>query len=179
MSPGLWLRVGVIAVVGLVLQVVLVDQVQSAGVHADLMVVLAAAAGAVFGSQRGAVIGFLLGMLADLGVVLPFGLSALAFSLLAYAVGLLPSLSTGDGRLGIEMAVCVVAAAGGTLLYAGLGELVGQHGMLGAQLLTAMLAVTVGAVVLAPPALAAMRWAAHGVGGSPAASIPPGGSALS
>jgi rod shape-determining protein MreD len=178
MTFGFWARLVPALLVGFLLQAVLFDQVEVLGVHPDMMVVLAAAAGVVFGPARGAVIAFFLGLLADLLVVLPFGLSSLSFCLLAFGVGQLPSLGSGDGRRSVELAVCVVGAAAGTVLYAVLGALVGQRGMLGPATPDAIIVVTVGAVVLGAPALAALGWVASGLATPPVTFVPPGGSAL-
>ncbi len=179
MTLGFWARLVPVALLAFLFQAVLLDQIVVLGAHPDVMVVLAAGAGAVFGPGRGAVIGFLVGLLADLLVVLPFGLSPLTFSLLAFGVGLLPSLGSVDGSRSLELAVCVVAAPIGTVLYAVVAGLVGQRGMFGPQLENALLVVTVGAVVVGLPALAALRFTARGLAAPSPAIIPPGGSALS
>ncbi len=179
MTLGFWARLVPVALLAFVLQAVLLDQIEVLGAHPDLLVVLAAGAGVVFGAARGCVIAFAVGLLADLLVQLPFGLSSLTFCLLAFGVGLLPSLGSVDGSRSVGLAVCVVAAAVGTVLYAVIGAIVGQRGMFGPATEDAVLVVTVGAVVLCLPALAALRWAARGLAAPAPTLIPPGGSALS
>lgn len=178
MTAGFWARLAPVVLLAFVLQAVVLDQVVVLGVHPDVLVVLAAAAGVVLGPARGSVIAFVVGLFADLLVQLPFGLSSLAFCLLAFAVGLLPSVGSADGSLGLDLAVCVVAAAVGTLLYAVLGALIGQHGMFGPSTEDAVLVVTVGAVVLSLAAVGALRWVSRGLAAPAPAIIPPGGSAL-
>lgn len=178
MTVGFWARLVPVALVALVLQAALFDQVVVVGAHPDCFVVLAAASGAVLGPARGAVVSFFLGLLADLIVATPFGLSSLAFALLAFGVGMLPSLGSAEGRHRVDFAVCVVAAAVGTGLYAAIGALVNQPAMLSTATVDAELVVTLGAVVIAMPALWAMRFVARGLAVPALSPVPPGGSAL-
>ncbi|HTX01394.1 MAG TPA: hypothetical protein VMD59_21600 [Acidimicrobiales bacterium] len=178
MTLGFWSRLVPVALVAFLLQAVLFDQIDVLGAHPDVLIVLAAGAGIVLGPARGAVVAFFAGLLADLLVVLPFGLSSLTFCLLAFAVGMLPSLGSADGRPGLDLAACVVAAATGTVLYGILGVIFGQHGMLGPDTADAVVVVTIAAVVVGLPVLAALRWSARGLAAPPIALVPPGGSAL-
>ncbi|MDA8035218.1 MAG: rod shape-determining protein MreD [Actinomycetota bacterium] len=173
-----WARLVLVLLAGLVLQVAVVDQVTVLGAHADLMVLLAAAAGLVAGPERGGLVGFVVGLVADLVVTTPYGLSSLTFVLIGFGFGLLHRApSSREGRTA-QVAACVAAGAAGTVLFAFLGALVGQSGMLGRTAVDAVVVVTLGAVVLAWPALWAIRWslgsaerAAAGYG------VPSGGSA--
>ena len=176
MTLSAWTRFLALGLAGLVLQVGVLDQIVVGGTHADALVLLAGAAGVVLGPGQGATVGFVLGLFADAVVELPFGLSALTFVLVAFVAGLAAGATAGRDRPSADAALCVVAAAAGTLLYALLGALLGQPDMLGSHTAIALLVVTLGAVILGFPALAATRWAA-GSGRGPA-SVPSGGSAL-
>lgn len=59
------------------LQYTLFTQFRIAGVSADLLLVVAIAAGIVAGAERGAIVGFVCGLCLDLLVVTPFGLGAI------------------------------------------------------------------------------------------------------
>ncbi|HVC24702.1 MAG TPA: rod shape-determining protein MreD [Acidimicrobiales bacterium] len=153
-----WSRLALVALVGLVLQVAVFDQIVVHGAHPDVLVLLAAAAGAVAGSARGATIGFVVGLVADLVLPTPYGLSALAFVLVGFAAGLVRTLpGDRDGR-GVQVATCVAGGTAGTLLYAVLGDLLGQPGMLDRQGAVVVLVVTAGAFVLAAPCVGSLRW---------------------
>jgi rod shape-determining protein MreD len=177
-TPKVWGRVALVALVALLAQVGVLDQIVVLGAHPDVMVVLAGAAGAVGGPSRGAMIGFVLGLVADLVVPTTYGLSSLTFVLVGFAAGLVRSLpGDRDGR-SVQVATCVAASAVGTLLYALLGALLGQSVSLGQQVVYATLVVTVGAVVLGVVASGVMRWALRGADrGEPAHPVPSGGSA--
>ena len=178
MTATSWARIVLVLLAALVLQVAVVDQIVVLGAHADVMVLLAGAAGLVAGPQRGAVIGFVVGLVADLVVTTPFGLSSLTYVFVGFGFGLLRLTSAARETRTVQVAACIVAGATGTLLYAFLGALVGQSGMLGRTGLDAVVVVTLGSLVLAWPALAALRWAFRGadraVGGF---GMPSGGSA--
>lgn len=178
MTATSWARLVLILIGALVLQVAVVDQVVVLGAHADLMVLLAGAAGLIAGPARGATIGFVVGLVADLVVTTPYGLSSLAFVLLGFGCGLLRLAPAAREARTVQVAACVVAGAVGTVLYAFLGALVGQAGMLGRTGLDAVVVVTVGALVLAWPAVWAMRWAFQGVERATRTyGVPSGGSA--
>jgi rod shape-determining protein MreD len=175
MSAANWARLSVLLVLALVFQVTVLDQVVVFGAHPDVMVLLPAAAGLVGGPQRGAVVGFVTGLVADLVVNLPYGLSALCFTLLGFAVGLLLAIPAGREFTSAQIGACMVAAAVGTAGYALLAELVHQRGVLSHSTVSAVLVVSVGALVLGYPAILAMRWV---LGGSTNPTfIPSGGSA--
>jgi len=173
-----WARLVLVLLGAVVLQVAVVDQLVVLGAHADVMVLLAGAAGLVAGPQRGAVVGFAVGLAADLIVPTPFGLSSLAFVLVGFAFGLLRLAPSAREARSVQLAACVLAGAAGTVLYALLGALIGQSGMLGRTGLDAVVVVTLGSLVLAWPALGAIRWVFEGTDrGASTYKVPSGGSA--
>jgi rod shape-determining protein MreD len=162
MTVSHWARLALVVLTALLFQVAVLDQIVVLGAHPDVMIVLAGAAGAVCGSSRGAVIGFVLGLAADLVLPTLFGLSVLDFVLVGFGAGLVRSLpGDRDGR-SMQVATCLLAAALGTILYAILGDIAGQPGMLERQTIVTTLVVTLGAIVLAVPAIGALRWVVRG-----------------
>ena len=151
-------RVSLLVVVALVLQLTLLGGIRIAGVHPDVMILLPVAAGIVGGSDRGALVGFVVGLVTDLFLQTPFGLSALTFCLLGYAVGMVQG-GLIRSAWWIPGATAVVATAGGEVLYALLGAIVGQGAMISGRLLT--IAGVVGLVngLLALALVPAMAWA--------------------
>jgi len=172
-----WARLAIVVIVGVVVQVAVLDQLVVLGAHPDLMVLLAAAAGLAGGPQSGAMVGFTTGLVADLFVDTPYGLSSLTFVLVGFAVGLLRSIPAGREVGSAQVAACIVAGAAGTLLYAVLGALAGQSGMLGHGTANAVLVVTIGSIVLAPIALACLRWVFSRGRSRAGYAVPSGGSA--
>lgn len=179
MNPANWGRLGLVLLVAMVFQVGVLDQITVLGAHPDVLVLLAAAAGLAGGAQRGAVIAFVVGLLADLVVSTPYGLSPLTFVLVGFGVGMLRSIPAGRDSLGAQAVALVAAAAIGTLAYAILGAIVGQPKMLGSQAAAAVFIVALGSILLAVPALRALEWTLAGSSQVfEAGSVPRGGSAL-
>ena len=151
-------RLLLVLFVAMALQLVVASRLEIAGVHPDLMVLTAAAAGVVTSPARAATVGFFAGLLNDLFLQTPFGLSALAFCLVAYAVG---TVQGGVLRASwwVPAVTAVVATAGGEVLFALIGAIVGQG-----QMLTDRLGPIAGVVggtsgVLALVAVPAVGWA--------------------
>ena len=80
-------RVGLVVAAFVTLQQTLVLDVRIGGVHPDIMVLFPIVAGIVGGPARGASMGFGTGLVADLFLPTPFGLSALVGCLIGFAVG--------------------------------------------------------------------------------------------
>lgn len=142
----------------LVLHVTLLSRFHVADVRPDVLLLAAIAGGLVAGPERGAVFGFCAGLLADLFLEAPFGLSALCYCLIGFAVG---SLQTGILRSAwwIPVVTALGASATGVVVYALLGATVGQTQMVSPRL--AVIAGLVGVMngLLAPAAVRLVGWA--------------------
>ncbi len=151
-------RASVVVVVAVVLQHGVLDAVVVAGAHPDVTLALAAAGGYVAGPERGAAFGFATGLVADLLVPTTFGLTALVGSVVGYATGV---ATQGLVRSSWWLAPVALATATGAGLtgYATLGAMLGQPGMLRADLGPALALSTPAAAVLAGPVLRAVAWA--------------------
>lgn len=152
-----WARVPLVLMAALVLQVALVGDLRIGGATGDLVVVLAMACAMVAGAQVGSIVAFGAGVLVDLTLTTPFGLTPLSYCLVAYVVGRLltdavhPVWWTAPVTLG-------VASAGQVGVYALAAAVVGRDDLLGADTLTAMAVVGGLAAVLAPVAARVARW---------------------
>ncbi|MEV6332339.1 rod shape-determining protein MreD [Streptomyces sp. NPDC051909] len=132
-------------VVALVVQVSVLARLQLPGAVPDLVLLTVVALALVYGHVTGALAGFTAGLLADLAP--PADHAAGRYALVLCVVGYLCGLAKPEnGRLKSAsgpMTVVVVAAIGSTLLYAGVGALVGdtaaRHVGLGFLLFTAAL----------------------------------------
>ncbi|MDA8039227.1 MAG: rod shape-determining protein MreD [Actinomycetota bacterium] len=154
-----WLRfVGVLVLVAVV-QVGVLDGITVAGAHPDLFLLVAVVCGLAAGPQLGSVMAFVSGLVADLFVPTPYGLSALCFVLVAFAVGLAAGLPGGRAPYSFKVVTALLGSIGGTLLYAGLETLLGQpHLDLGATLVICLV-VAVGNAILVIPTAALVTWA--------------------
>ena len=158
MSATARVRLGLLVATALVLQLTLLNGLRIAGVHADALLLVTVAAGYVGGADRGALVGFACGLVADLFTQSPYGLSALAFCIVGYGVGLVRG---GVLRTAwwIPVVTAVVATAAGEVLFALLAAIVGQPQVL-TDRLGVVVAVTAGVNgVLARVAVPAMGWA--------------------
>lgn len=151
-------RVALVLGLTLVVHLTLLSRLRIDNVRPDALLLVAAIAGLVAGAERGAMVGFCSGVLADLFLQTPFGLSALTFCLVGFAVG---SVQSGILRATwwIPIATAVAASAGGVILYAVIGAMVGQNDFVSPRL--PIIAVVVGIMnaALAPAGARLVGWA--------------------
>ncbi|WP_043676363.1 rod shape-determining protein MreD [Streptomyces xylophagus] len=134
-----------LVVVALVIQVSVLARLHLPGAVPDLLLLTVLGLAMVYGHVTGALIGFGAGLLADLAP--PADHAAGRYALVLCVIGYFAGLAKPEnGRLKSAtgpMAVVVAAAIGATLLYAGVGALVGdtaaRHVGLGSLLFTAAL----------------------------------------
>jgi rod shape-determining protein MreD len=134
-----------LVVVAMVIQVSVLARLHLPGAVPDLLLLTVLGLAMVYGHVTGALIGFGAGLLADLAP--PADHAAGRYALVLCVIGYLAGLAKPEnGRLKSAsgpMAVVVAAALGSTLLYAGVGALVGdtaaRHVGIGSLLFTAAL----------------------------------------
>ncbi|WP_063836732.1 rod shape-determining protein MreD, partial [Streptomyces sp. NRRL S-15] len=133
-----------LVVVALVIQVSVLARLQLPGATPDLLLLVVLGLAFVYGPVSGALIGFCAGLLADLAP--PADHAAGRYALVLCLIGYLAGMARPEnGRLKsafTPMAFVFAAAVGSTLLYAGVGSLVGdtaaRHVGLGSLLFTAV-----------------------------------------
>ncbi|MFJ6851708.1 rod shape-determining protein MreD [Streptomyces sp. NPDC091271] len=133
-----------LVVVALVIQVSVLARLQLPGATPDLLLLVVLGLAFVYGPVSGALIGFGAGLLADLAP--PADHAAGRYALVLCVIGYLAGMARPEkGQLKsafAPMAFVVAAALGSTLLYAGVGALVGdtaaRHVGLGSLLFTAV-----------------------------------------
>lgn len=117
-----------LVVIALVVQVCVLARLQLPGAVPDLLLLVVLGLALVYGHTGGALIGFGAGLLADLAP--PADHAAGRYALVLCVIGYLAGLAKPEsGRLRSAtgpMLVVVAAAIGSTLLYAGVGQLVGD-----------------------------------------------------
>jgi rod shape-determining protein MreD len=158
MSVLVRLRLPVVLALALIIQCSLGAALRIDGVHPDFMVAVVVATALNGGPVRGALVGFVAGIATDLVVDTPFGLSALTYVLVGYMAGLVFSEAT-DISGWLTPIAYAVASGASVVVFAVLGTIFGQPGMLTDAV--GRVVVVVGAVnaVLAPATRALMAWA--------------------
>ena len=107
MTLRTWARLAVVVLAAVLVQVGLLNQIVIGGAHPDAFLMLAISAGLVAGPQRGAILGFTLGLVADVFVQTPYGLSSLCYVLVALAT-LINQPSVPRHQLAVVAAVVAV-----------------------------------------------------------------------
>lgn len=87
LSPGAFVRVGVLLLVAVILELSALSQLTVFGGHADVVVLVVAAAAYYGGSVAGCASGFTAGLLLDLLTGTTMGASSLVLTAVGYGVG--------------------------------------------------------------------------------------------
>ena len=150
-------RTALVLVTTLLLQVAVTPWLTVLGVQADLLLIVALAAGLAGGPERGARVGFVAGILWDLVVAGPFGLSALTYCLAGYFVGSAQRSVVGP-TWWAPIPSAGLAGALAVLFYAAVGVVLGNRGWVDRD--TMVIAVVVGftAALLVLPAIRILSW---------------------
>jgi rod shape-determining protein MreD len=122
------------------------------------MILLPIVAGVVGGPSRGASMGFAAGVVADLFLPTPFGLSALVGTLIGFAGGT-ATLALDRSSFWLPVVAALAASALYEVIYAVLGSVLGQPQMLHADLVRIVVVVSIANGVLAIPAMRLVTWA--------------------
>lgn len=148
-----------VVVGAVVVQTAVLSRVRVADVVPDALALLAAAAAVVGGPGAGAATGFAAGLAMDLFLPsTPLGLSALVFSVVGYATGV---VAEGYVRTTWWIPIVTVAVASGAaeVAFALTAAVVGTPGVVNGHLVTVAGVVAAGNAVLAPVGLRAASWA--------------------
>lgn len=156
MTPAV--RVPPLLLVVWILHTAVFPQLRVFDVSADVLLLAAIASGVVAGPERGATMGFVAGLLADLLLQTPFGLSALTYCLIGWAVGSMQTRVL-HATWWIPVLTAAAATAGGTLLFAALGAVVGQDQLVSMRLVPITGVTALWSAVLSPVFVRVFRWA--------------------
>lgn len=156
------LRFAFVLLVVITMQAALGQRLVVAGASADVVLLLAVAAGIVGGPEEGALVGFIAGLFWDLAVVqTPLGLSSLAFAAAGFGVGNLQGSVLG-ATWWTPMVSAGLASGAAVSLYAAVGVVLGNTEWIGPHTLAVVLVVTVVNGLLSPVAIAVMHWVEGG-----------------
>lgn len=151
-------RLPPVLLVALMLHTAVLPQVRVLGVAPELLLLLGIATGIVAGPERGALVGFAAGLLADSLLQTPFGLSALTYSIVGHLAGVLQATVPHVG-LWVPTSTAAVASAAGVMLFGVLGAVLGEEQLLGSRLLLVIVVVAVLNGLLLPLVARPVRWA--------------------
>jgi rod shape-determining protein MreD len=169
-------RVALVLAAFVTVQHTVVLDLRVGGVHPDIMILLPVVAGIVGGPGRGASMGFGAGLVADLFLPTPFGLSALVGCMIGFGVGV-ATLALDRSVLWLPPFAALAGSALYEVIYAVLGSILGQPQMLHVDVLRIVLLVSVTNAALALPALRAVAWSLRNVSteGVPTSALSSGG----
>ena len=156
-------RLGMVFLLALVIQLTVFVDVRFFGVAPELLSLVAIIGAFLFGPERGPMVAFAAGLLWDIYLPTPLGVTAVTLAVVAYAVATLNEGLFHDGRGQLLMMVGL-ASAGSVIGYALLGGIMGSPELLRLDMFR--IAVIVGAAnaVLAPVAAPVLAWALGGAG---------------
>ncbi len=139
------------------IQIAVVPHFQLSGYVVDLPLILVVLVSLHLNPPNGALVGFLAGVLVDLVLHTPFGMTALTFSLAGYGTSSVASQVTERNIIVRSLTVALLSATA-TALFAGIGALIGLEYVtrreLGAIALVTAIAALPSTVLLSP----LVRW---------------------
>ncbi|MCF3173714.1 rod shape-determining protein MreD [Streptomyces sioyaensis] len=141
-----------LVVVALVIQVTILARLQLPGAVPDLLLLVVVGLALVYGHVGGALVGFFAGLLADLAPPSDhaIGRYALVLCVIGYAAGLTRPDSGRHRSATLPLLVVIGAAIGSTLMYAGVGALVGDTAARHVGIVGLLLSATLYDLLLAP-----------------------------
>lgn len=151
-------RVVLVAVVLLGLQTTVATELRPFGVVVQIMLAFAAVCGAVSGPAQGAMAGFVIGIVYDLGVGTPLGSTSLTMALAGYASGWGRQFRI-EPRWWILSGLAAIGVALGEGAVPVVRAVIGESDLASARLAVIIPTVTVAGVLLAPVLLPIGRWA--------------------
>ncbi|MCH6160279.1 rod shape-determining protein MreD [Streptomyces marispadix] len=153
----------VLVVGALIVQVSVLARLQLPGAVPDLLLLVLLGLAMVYGHTAGAITGFLGGLLADLAPPAEHavGRYALVLCVIGYVAGLTKPEGSQHRSATVPMLVVASAAVGSTLLYAGVGTLVGDTAAGQVGLFPLLFTATLYDLLLAPFAVPLIMWAAR------------------
>jgi rod shape-determining protein MreD len=150
-------RIVMVGLVGLAIQATLLTQLQPFDVTLQVMLLLAASTGIAGGPERGALAGFLFGLMYDLILTTPFGVAALSCGLAGYVAGFVLSIAV-DPTWWLSMLFVAGASAVGELAFPLVETIVGREGWVQPRLFVVVPVVAIANGLMAPATVPIGRW---------------------
>ena len=159
-EPGLGrpIRIVLVLLLLLELQLNIIDGMRIGGYHPLVMLLIPIAAALEGDGSRAAVAGFVAGLLLDLFLETPLGLSALVFAIVGYGVA---SFERGVIRADrwLQPAVAGVASGLGVVGLGAAAALFGQPEYFRVSLIGSVAVVAITNTIIATPTVRVVRWA--------------------
>jgi rod shape-determining protein MreD len=152
-----FLRSTVVLTIFLAIQTSVLTQIRPFGVVVDILAVFAMAAGLVAGPRRGLRVAFTLGLGFDLMVGTAFGIKAMAYAIVAFAVSLLPYEQILSVRPLTRLTLGVAGGLAATLEVM-LAGLAGRENTVSLRVTLIFAVIAVADALLASIAVRLMRW---------------------
>jgi rod shape-determining protein MreD len=127
------------------------------GVRPDILLGAGIVAAVIGGPELGAVMAFVLALLADLFVNTPFGLTALAACTVAFLAGSVRSTLGTNARYAVPV-LTFVGSMAAVVLWALVGTVLGLPALLHPHLVTVALVIATVNLVVCVPLAVLMRW---------------------
>jgi rod shape-determining protein MreD len=153
-------RIAVVVFAALLVQLSIVNRIELAGVTGNVLVVVVVAGGYTAGPERGAIVGFAIGLTFDLLLTTPLGQTALVYTAVGYVAGLVATGLIRSSKLAVVL-MATLAAPAAMLTWVVIGALFGQTHLVHAPLLSIAVVGAVVAFASVWVVLPAMRWATH------------------
>ena len=151
-------RVLLVSVVLLGLQTTIATELRPFGVVVQIMLAFAAACGAVSGPVPGALAGFSIGLVYDLGVGTPLGSTALTMTIAGYAAGWGRQFRI-EPKWWVLSGLAAIGVALGESAVPVVRLLIGDSDVATSRILIVIPTVTLGGLLSAPLLLPIGRWA--------------------
>ena len=152
-----WTRLVLVTLLLLGIQTTLLNDMRPFGVMVQAMLLLVAASGAVYGSEGGAIAGFVVGLMYDGVLATPLGLSGLVLGVTGALAGTLLYFLREPTWWSRVLAVGAVSVVG-ELLFPLFQALIGYEGWLQPRAIRVAFVVGVFNLLLAPLAIGLSRW---------------------
>jgi rod shape-determining protein MreD len=143
-----------------VLQTTVFPHLRVFGAIPDLCLVATVAVAFEEGPQTGAIFGFASGLVIDLFLASPLGLSALANSVTGYSVGVFQSGFVRESRT-MPMVLGGIGGLIGGTIFAVVGGIAGQAGYLSLNSVKIIIVASIYDALVAPAIFPFVRWANH------------------
>jgi rod shape-determining protein MreD len=150
-------RIVVVGMMLLALQKTIFADMRPAGVALQVMLAFAAAAGAAGGSERGATVGFVLGLMFDLGTGGPLGSSSITMGLAGFVAGYVALINI-ERQWWLAAIFVTVGSAVGELGVPIVRSFIGDADVYSNRLYTVVPLVAFAAAVASPLLVPVSRW---------------------
>ncbi len=151
-------RTSLLLIGAYVVQLGMFDDLRVFSVHPEVLLAIGCGSAIAWGAERGAVVGFAAGLMADLSLSGRFGVSALAFGISCYGIGLLSEGLARRSRV-VDAVLMALGGAFGVITYAVAGTLFGESTLGDDNLLVIIGMVGLWNLVLSPAVVPLCRWA--------------------